>query len=175
MPSLPRGVRNNNPGNLVKTNINWQGKKQVSSDPRFEQFVNLTFGIRAKLRDILNDINKGLNTIPKLITEFAPPHENNTNAYIAYVLQQTKLSNSDDLRKLNRQQLVDLSWSIIVYENGGIVKDYISKSDIEEAIDILGSVSNLKNLSLDLKKPIVTRIATSPFFLFPFTLFALFF
>lgn len=82
--SLPRGMRNNNPGNLILTMIPWKGKvpNYENTDGRFEQFTDYHWGIRAMIKDIQSDIKKGKNTIRKLITEYAPPNENNTNNYI---------------------------------------------------------------------------------------------
>ena len=167
-PNLPRGIRNNNPGNLVKTNINWQGKLK-STDSRFEQFKDVKHGIRAKLRDILNDINKGKNTLSLLIHEYAPTTENNTSAYIKFLETHTQLVNVD-LRTLNRTQLINLSYFIMIYENGWILQDYITKQDVSDAIDILGSISSFKNLKLNLNKSssIFSNIAISLLTVFAF-------
>ena len=73
--SAPRGIRNNNPGNLVRTKIKWVGKIPFaeSTDQKFEQFRSVEYGIRAMAADLLNDIDKGKNTIQKIVYEFAPP------------------------------------------------------------------------------------------------------
>lgn len=70
--SMPRSFRNNNPGNLVRTNIPWTGKipHEENTDLKFEQFKYMEFGLRAMMMDILNDISKGLNTPRKLIEEY---------------------------------------------------------------------------------------------------------
>lgn len=82
-PGAPRGIRNNNPGNLKKTNINWQGEVQPGTDQVFEQFITPAYGVRALIKDIKGDIqNKGADTISKLIYTYAPPGENNTENYI---------------------------------------------------------------------------------------------
>lgn len=114
----PRGIRNNNPGNLVITPDNWRGKIPVSenTDGRFEQFAAPEWGIRAMFIDIRGDIEQdGLNTVRKLITEYAPDHENNTAAYIASVSQQIG-QGPDELILPGRYQL--LIKSIIRHENG---------------------------------------------------------
>ena len=56
--SKPRGERNNNPGNLIKTSIKWKGKVETegNSDGHFEQFYEMKYGVRAMLKDIMNDI-----------------------------------------------------------------------------------------------------------------------
>ena len=43
--SLARGMRNNNPLNIIKSEkINWQGEVKPSTDPNFAQSGALRFG-----------------------------------------------------------------------------------------------------------------------------------
>ncbi len=44
--ALPRGVRNNNPGN-IRLGIAWNGLAPEQTDPDFCQFITPQFGIRA--------------------------------------------------------------------------------------------------------------------------------
>lgn len=138
-----RGLRNNNPGNLIKTAIDWQGKITKSADAKFEQFQNLTFGIRACLKDIIHDINKGKNTVRKLISEYAPPNENNTNAYIASVASSLGVGADSVLKSINASFLLKVARAIFKVELGSqhvLVED----SDIKAAIKLLGNVSTDK-------------------------------
>ena len=80
--SSVRGIRNNNPGNLIKSALTWQGKVVPGTDPVFEQFKTMAFGIRAMLIDIIGKHKRGLDTIQELINVWAPPIENDTTAYI---------------------------------------------------------------------------------------------
>jgi hypothetical protein len=80
--STVRGIRNNNPGNLRKTSIKWAGEVTPGTDPDFEQFESMPYGIRAMLIDIINKHKNGLDTIQELINVWAPPIENDTTAYI---------------------------------------------------------------------------------------------
>lgn len=94
---IPRGIRNNNPGNLVITSIPWKGKVPVkeNTDGRFEQFRDtdgvpgIVWGIRAMMMDVRGDIRKGKVTLVSLIGEYAPKYENDTGAYIKSVSKQT--------------------------------------------------------------------------------------
>lgn len=112
-----RGIRNNNPGNLVKTSIAWQGKVPHSqnTDSRFEQFISPEYGIRAMFIDVRNDIRKGANTVRRLITAYAPPFENNTAAYIAAVAKAIKKAPDDVITSEDYEELVT---AIIKQENG---------------------------------------------------------
>lgn len=62
-----RGYRNHNPGNIVKTDIQWQGEVECD-DPKFECFISNRSGIRAIVRilDVYYDRHR-LRTIPELI------------------------------------------------------------------------------------------------------------
>lgn len=156
--SVPRGLRNNNPGNLVLTNIAWQGKipKPQNNDTNngvvvkhFEQFTNLEFGIRAMLKDLINDINKGKNTINKIISEYAPPTENNTGVYIQSVSKTLGVTPNQTLTHIDSKFLLNLSRAIFKVELGS-QHTKIVDSDILGAISKLGEVStNLLTVSID--------------------------
>lgn len=116
--SKSRGIRNNNPGNLVKTKDAWKGKvpHANNTDGRFEQFISPEYGIRAMFIDIKGDINKRKqNTIRKLITSYAPKFENNTAAYIAVV---SKAIGKGADTVLTANDYFPLIKAIIQHENG---------------------------------------------------------
>lgn len=138
MPNLPRGIRNNNPANLVRSNNDWLGKipYNQSLDTRFEQFTELRFGIRALMRDIYNDYTrKGKTTVTELINEFAPSFENNTSAYINTVV---KMIGSNLIGELTQDKMIALAKAIIYVENGAGYSSYISDKDYNDAMAILG-------------------------------------
>ena len=143
VPNLPRGVRNNNPGNLVATTIGWQGKIPLpqNTDKHFEQFTEVKFGIRAMFRDLLNDISKGKNTVEKLISEYAPSFENNTTSYVNQVAQSLGLSPDEKITQVTEDFLLKLGKIIIRVENGSVVERYISDEDIKEGISIIGDTT----------------------------------
>lgn len=89
---LPRGLRNNNPGNISNNdNIDWQGKIAIHEkrDFVFEEFKDRVSGYRALLK-LLRNYNKlhGCRTIPDYVRRWAPEHENNTSGYISRVCQE---------------------------------------------------------------------------------------
>lgn len=65
--SLPRGLRNNNPGNIkFSSNNNWQG--EMGSDGTFSQFKSMGFGLRAMIKLIRKYYyTYGLKTVPDII------------------------------------------------------------------------------------------------------------
>ena len=66
-------------------NNNWIG--QTGSYKGFCVFHNQTYSIRACYVLLVNYIKQGYDTVGKIITRFAPPSENNTEAYIKYVMK----------------------------------------------------------------------------------------
>jgi hypothetical protein len=117
---LPRGLRNNNPGNLRVSNIKWQGKIPVvqNTDKAFEQFTSMHFGLRAMATDIINDISrKNLNTLRKLVNVYAPPTENDTTNYINTVSRALKIG-PDQPIQLTNTLLTELMLAKVFVENG---------------------------------------------------------
>ena len=105
---LPRGIRNNNPGNLRKSSSAWQGKIANGTDPAFEQFQTFAYGTRAMIKLLKNYIGDGYNTLDKIINRWAPAADNNNpGAYISSVAfngglipTQVLTANKETLRKL---------------------------------------------------------------------------
>jgi len=87
---MTRGIRLCNPGNIRISPQHWLGKLDPSTDPEFEDFHNMIYGIRAMALLILNYYRiSGLDTIRKVVEKYAPPSENPTNAYIDNVSDRT--------------------------------------------------------------------------------------
>lgn len=138
-PALPRGIRNNNPGNLVRTSIPWEGKVPHSKNPdaRFEQFIELRYGLRAMMRDLISDIKGGKNTVKSLISAYAPPTENNTATYISMVASAIGLSPLAVI-DLSQETIIALCKAMVRVENGNSYSTYINDNDYSEAMAIIG-------------------------------------
>lgn len=114
---LPRGIRNNNPGNIRIGNNNWQGMKKTGFDPNFVEFENPVYGLRALMKILLTYYSKyGLDTVQSIVNRWAPPHENATDSYAAHVAKILKVKRFEiiDVPK----QLIPLAKAITVHENG---------------------------------------------------------
>ena len=131
LPNAPRGVRNNNPGNLIYTKIKWNGKvpKEQNKDRRFEMFIAPEYGVRAMIKDLKHDIEKGKSTVPALIEEYAPRFENNTDAYVNTVCQALRVSKTAKLLP-TKNTLRLLVLSIAKVETGG---NYVTAELFEKA------------------------------------------
>lgn len=114
-----RGIRNNNPGNIEKNGIAWQGLAPADqqTDPRFYVFSSPVYGIRA-LAKVLKTYRDqhGLTTIAGIISRWAPPVENNTGAYISAVAAAVGKSPAAPLDFAT--DLQPLVTAIIRHENG---------------------------------------------------------
>ena len=89
--SLPRGIRNNNPLNIRRSKDQWKGLADAQTDRAFCQFKSLEYGWRAAFYLLTRTYyhKYRLYTIRTIIRRWAPPGENNTEAYIANVSRLT--------------------------------------------------------------------------------------
>lgn len=117
-PTAPRGVRNNNPGNIMKGGDNWQGEVQ-GNDPRYATFATPEAGIRAMGKTLLTYQEKhGLNSVEAIIARWAPATENNTAAYVATVAKEMGVKPDAALSLRDGDTLAKLTRAMIRVENG---------------------------------------------------------
>ena len=128
----PRGIRNNNPGNIDYNPRNdWVG--QLPRDPaiekRFARFDTPENGIRALGKLLLNYRGKdglpgvggpGIDTVREIISRWAPATENNTAAYIRVVADQLGVAPWVPINIRDEKTLSTVVLGIIHHENGGI-------------------------------------------------------
>lgn len=130
--NIPRGVRNNNPGNIRISNNDWKGKipKAENSDGAFEQFMELKFGVRAMIVLIRNWIKKGTaNTLRKVVSRYAPSNENNTAGYIDSVSKMTGID-PDAILDIDKATLNKIVLAMATKEVG---QGHVKQSDFDEA------------------------------------------
>lgn len=120
----PRGIRNNNPGNIDYNPRNdWQGQVGIERGvpkPRFAEFIDPQSGIRALGKLIRAYQNKhGLKTIEQIISRWAPSNENNTRAYAEAVAKAVGVTAHANINVNRIAILRPLVEAIIRHENGG--------------------------------------------------------
>lgn len=116
---IPRGIRNHNPGNIRRNSDPWQGLAERQGDVKFFTFKSPVYGIRALARTLITYQDKhGLRTIRQIIGRWAPPVENNTNAYVRAVADVIDLDADEMLDLHNFDYLLPLTKAIIKHENG---------------------------------------------------------
>lgn len=121
----PRGIRNNNPGN-IRVGQPWQGLAKPSertpeqvAETEFAVFVAPEWGIRAMARLFQAYRTKyGLTTAAEIIRKWAPPVENKTTVYINAVADSMGVSAGAELDTSDPEILRPLIKAIIQHENG---------------------------------------------------------
>lgn len=115
----PRGLRNLNPGNIRRSKTRYKGEKSDSTDAAFKQFESLEWGYRAIFMLLHTYRVRGYgDTIAKMIARYAPPSENNTEAYISRVCRSTGIDRDTTLDTLNPEQMIPIVCAISAVENG---------------------------------------------------------
>lgn len=121
--NVPRGIRNNNPGNIEFRRENaWRG--QTGSDGRFARFETPEDGLRALAIDLGTKGRRGLRSIRSILNTYAPPSDNDTTAYINRVTEGMSRTLGRPVRSTDQLQLNDrqvrgaLMGAIIQHENG---------------------------------------------------------
>ena len=115
---IPRGIRNNNPLNIRIGNV-WLGEVAEPTDPDFEQFISMVYGVRAGfvlIRRYIRHYHR--TTIPQVIAAWAPSTENNTQRYIDTVCSISKISAEDTLDYFDEEQMIRLVDAMIFVECG---------------------------------------------------------
>lgn len=111
------GIKDNNPGNLRISSQPWQGKLPQASRQEFEAFDTPEHGLRAMAKLLLTYFKEGARNIEDIIAKWAPPEENNTDAYIDAVSDQTGFD-SDAVLTPDAGTLAKLVAAITTHENG---------------------------------------------------------
>ncbi|PZQ87294.1 MAG: structural protein [Leifsonia xyli] len=129
MGNLPRGIRNNNPGNIRWSRDTWKGliPRDQAKDQSFCEFRSPEYGIRAMVRILrnytkypgINGVGKpNIDTVREIIHRWAPPNENNTEAYIQSVAAKLGVSANTPIDVFNTATMLPLLKAIIMHENG---------------------------------------------------------
>ena len=114
---LPRGIRNKNPGN-IKLGTDWDGLADEQSDPVFCVFKEAVWGIRALMRILLTyRFTHNRKNIDSIIKRWAPPSENDTDAYIVFVSKKMGIEPMEIIDN-SIEAYLPLVKAIIQMENG---------------------------------------------------------
>ena len=118
MSELPRGLRNRNPGNIRRSAVRYKGETE-SDDAAFKTFASTAWGYRAMFV-LLHTyrVRHGLRSIREMISRWAPPSENRTEAYIRAVSADTGIGPDEALETLDPATMVPVAAAISRVENG---------------------------------------------------------
>ena len=99
---MNRGIRNNNPLNIRRSATRWQGAREEQTDKSFVQFKSMAYGYRAAWK-VLQSYYETFSrqnrpfTVRNIISRWAPPAENDTEAYIINVLKLASIGGKEKL------------------------------------------------------------------------------
>lgn len=112
----PRGIRNNNPGNIEDGAFARSLPGYAGSDGRFAIFNDPQAGVQAKTRLLGSYLQRGFDTPGEIINRWAPPSDNNpTDRYASYVANRVGVGVDDPV---TADQIPLLAQAIGEFENG---------------------------------------------------------
>ena len=142
---LSRGMRNNNPLNIRHSASQWQGARAEQTDTAFVQFVSMAMGYRAAWRT-LETYHKRFEakrmpfTPRNIIYRWAPPEENDSEAYLRTVCRLANLAGNAPLvrpsrahDRMDREKLINLLAAMTCVENG-VKMEEVDRGAIERGL-----------------------------------------
>lgn len=119
----PRGIRNNNPLNIIKTNINWKGEVPAASstEKNFEQFETMLDGIVAAAKNMRAHVNndrkrRHKTTLAEEIYRWCPDHT--AENYTKVVCKKANVSSDLVLDFSKKNEIARILWAMSYVENG---------------------------------------------------------
>jgi hypothetical protein len=140
-----RAQRNNNPGNLEFRGQS--GAVPEDGSGRFAKFGSASEGVSALVKQLQRYGNRGLDSLDKIVGKYAPPNENDTQAYIDVLSKKLGVAPSEKLDLNNPVTLADLVKGISRHEAGN---DFLSNQDVMTGISMagVGGSQNSGNVSI---------------------------
>jgi hypothetical protein len=117
-PRVPRGIRNNNPGNIEDGPFARSQPGYKGSDGRFAIYETPEAGTAAKTALLGSYGRKGINTVEGVVNRWAPPSENDSGSYAQFVSQKLGVDPRAPLDMNDPRVLSELSSAIAQRENG---------------------------------------------------------
>ena len=126
-----RAERNCNPGNIRNGGQTWQGQSPNQTDTDFVQFKSNAWGFRALAITLRNYQNiHGLHCLRDIIARWAPPSENPTSDYVAFVCNRVGVT-PDAPVQLSDKSLLTLVCAAIAEFESGFAWQF---SDVQEGV-----------------------------------------
>lgn len=128
-----RGIRNNNPGNIRVSKDQWEG--MTGDDGEFVTFDSPESGVRALGKNLLSYGRQGYDSIEKIINRWAPPNENDTQAYIDSVVAATGIPATQSLDLSDPDTLSSLAQAISFHETGSRYDPEVYQQGVARALN----------------------------------------
>lgn len=127
-----RGIRNNNPGNIRRSNDRWQGLASDQPDEEFFKFESMEYGARAMMIVLRNYILKrGANTIRKIVNRYSPPSDHNPTDALVRLYSERLGVNPDQVVYPQKDFIKDLAYEIArveVANHEAVTKELFDKA-----------------------------------------------
>lgn len=148
---IPASVRNCNPLN-IRPGAPYEGlAAQVNG---FCVFKSPVWGFRAAFRNYITKADRGINTVAKLISEWAPPgDDNDTAAYIASVCKATNYAPDEPINLKSWSVASAVCYAQTVVETGAPFEQYWTLAQMSEGAFRAGIV--------DAPKPLASKIGST--------------
>lgn len=140
--SLPRGLRNMNPGNIEAGRFTQSQPGYVGSDGRFAKFDTLEHGIGAQAALLDSYGRKGINTVAGVINRWAPQAENGaaTGNYAQFVARKIGVDPNAPIDLSDPETRTKIAYAMGEFENGRPIGSGQSGQNVQVA-DVSGRVS----------------------------------
>lgn len=116
---ISRGLRNNNPLNIRRNGTRWKGLADVQADKSFFSFKDVCWGYRAAFITLRNYyLRHGLNNLRSWIFRWAPPVENDSEAYLRFVSKKTGINDDKEISIENAGEMCRIVSAMSHMENG---------------------------------------------------------
>lgn len=119
----PRGIRNNNPLNIVRSSTPWVGKipHEKATDTKFEQFESMLYGIRAAAINMRTHVNndrkrRHRTTLVEEINRWCP--DGTAETYIKVVACKANVAPGLILDFSRKNEIARILWAMSYQENG---------------------------------------------------------
>ncbi len=114
-----RGLRNNNPLNIRRNSTKWKGLAEKQTDKEFFCFKEMRWGYRAAFITLRNyRLRHGISSLSGWISRWAPPIENDTDSYVAFVSKRTGIAPDSEPCINDRHTMCSIVAAMSQMENG---------------------------------------------------------
>ena len=120
---VPRGIRNNNPLNIIIGNT-WLGERPNPTDDRFEEFTAMEYGCRAAfiiLRRYIRRYHK--NTIAQIVHKWSPDGGTIEESYINTVAKRMGINKDQAIDYNDKATMCALVAAMAFVENGQTIPE----------------------------------------------------
>ena len=133
---LSVGLRNNNPGNILRTSINWKG--EVSGNTGLHEiFILSEYGLRALYKQIITTAKRTFGNPLSFAQDYTGANSLIVGNYADAILKAIEPKNRIDL---NKGDIIKVAKVLVKFENGNDAK-IIKESEYQNAWELL----NIKN------------------------------